>query len=57
MYGVEFDVWMASDGVPVLNHDGWHDGYEVQSTPSTVLTTLKLENGEPMPRWTIPRGR
>ena len=49
MYGVEFDVWMASDGVPVLNHDSWHDGYEVQSTPSTVLTTLKLENGEPMP--------
>ena len=49
VYGVEFDVWMASDGVPVLNHDGWHDGYEVQSTPSTVLTTLKLENGEPMP--------
>lgn len=42
VYGVEFDVWMASDGVPVLNHDGWHDGYEVQSTPSTVLTTLKL---------------
>lgn len=26
VYGVEFDVWMASDGVPVLNHDGWHDG-------------------------------
>ena len=49
VYGVEFDVWMASDGVPVLNHDSWHDGYEVQSTPSTVLTTLKLENGEPMP--------
>ena len=49
VYGVEFDVWMASDGVPVLNHDGWHDGYEVQSTPSTVLTTLKLESGEPMP--------
>ena len=49
VYGVEFDVWMASDGVPVLKHDGWHDGYEVQSTPSTVLTTLKLENGELMP--------
>lgn len=49
VYGVEFDVWMASDGVPVLNHDGWHDGYDVQKTPSTTLTTLKLENGEPLP--------
>lgn len=49
VYGVEFDVWMASDGVPVLNHDGWHDGYDVQKTPSDKLTTLRLENGEPMP--------
>lgn len=48
-WGAEFDVWRASDGVLVLNHDGVHDGHNVQTTPSTVLTTLKLANGETMP--------
>lgn len=48
-WGAEFDVWRASDGVLVLNHDGVHDGHVVQNTPSTVLTTLKLANGETMP--------
>lgn len=58
VYGVEFDVWMASDGVPVLNHDSWHDGYEVQSTPSTVLTTLKArKRGADAHAGAIPRGR
>ena len=33
----------------MLNHDGVHDGHNVQNTPSTVLTTLKLANGETMP--------
>ncbi len=33
----------------VLNHDGVHDGHVVQNTPSTVLTTLRLANGETMP--------
>lgn len=48
-WGAEFDVWRASDGVLVLNHDGVHDGHIVQNTPSTVLTTLRLANGETMP--------
>lgn len=48
-WGAEFDVWMAADGVLVLNHDGVHDCHSVQATPSTVLTTLKLANGETMP--------
>lgn len=48
-WGAEFDVWRASDGVLVLNHDGVHDGHVVQNTPSTVLTTLRLANGETMP--------
>ncbi len=48
-WGAEFDVWRASDGVLVLNHDGVHDGHNVQTTPSTVLTTLRLANGETMP--------
>lgn len=48
-WGAEFDVWCASDGVLVLNHDGVHDGHVVQNTPSTVLTTLRLANGETMP--------
>ncbi len=49
VYGVEFDVWMASDNVPVLNHDGKIQGHVVTQTPSTTLTQLKLENGEPLP--------
>ena len=48
-WGAEFDVWRASDGVLVLNHDGVHDGHVVQNTPSTVLTTIRLANGETMP--------
>ena len=48
-WGAEFDVWRASDDVLVLNHDGVHDGHVVQNTPSTVLTTLRLANGETMP--------
>ena len=49
VWGVEFDVWRAADGVLVLNHDGVHDGHNVQTTPSTTLTTLRLANGETMP--------
>lgn len=46
----EFDVWLAGDGVPVLNHDASIGGYEIVSTPSTVLQqNVKLANGETIP--------
>lgn len=47
--GSEFDVWMCSDGVLVLNHDGVINGLSVQNTPSKVICSQKLENGENVP--------
>lgn len=45
----EFDVWMCSDGVIVLNHDGVINGMSVQETPSKIIRKQKLENGENVP--------
>ncbi len=45
----EFDVWMCSDGVVVLNHDGVINGLSVQETPSKIIRKQKLENGENVP--------
>ncbi len=47
--GSEFDVWMCSDGVIVLNHDGVINGMSVQNTPSKIIRKQKLENGENVP--------
>lgn len=48
-YGSEFDVWMTSDSVLVVNHDGWINGYNVQVTPAEIICAQKLENGETVP--------
>lgn len=45
----EFDVYMTSDDVLVLNHDETINGYRVTDTPSTVICAQKLENGENVP--------
>ena len=47
--GTEFDVWMCSDGVVVLNHDGVINGLSVQNSPSELICKQKLENGENVP--------
>lgn len=47
--GSEFDVWMCSDGVVVLNHDGVINGLDVQQNPSSVICAQKLANGENVP--------
>lgn len=47
--GSEFDVWMTSDGVVVLNHDGVINGLSVQKTPSKIIRKQKIENGENVP--------
>ncbi len=53
VYGSEVDVWLSSDGVPVVNHDAdvLLDGEKlrVQETPAAVLRKVKLANGEPLP--------
>ena len=48
-YGTEFDVWLTSDSVLVVNHDGWINGYGVQYTPAEIICAQKIENGETIP--------
>lgn len=48
-YGTEFDVWMTSDSVLVVDHDGWINGHWVQYTPAEVICAQKIANGETVP--------
>ena len=52
-YGSELDVWLSSDGVPVVNHDADvtlnGERLLIQETPASVLTQVKLSNGENLP--------
>ncbi|MDO5523522.1 MAG: glycerophosphodiester phosphodiesterase family protein [Bacteroidia bacterium] len=52
-YGSEVDIWLSSDGVPVVNHDAdvTLNGKKllVQETPAATLRQVKLANGEPLP--------
>lgn len=48
-YGSEFDVWLAADGQLVVNHDPVFQTQSMEASPSTLLTTLKLDNGERLP--------
>lgn len=46
----EFDVWMTSDSVLVVNHDSEIGGYIIADTPSkTLFQNVKLANGETIP--------
>lgn len=53
VYGSEVDIWLSSDGVPIVNHDAdvTLDGEKliVQETPFATLRKVKLSNGEPLP--------
>lgn len=53
VYGSEVDIWLSSDGIPVVNHDAdvTLDGEKliVQDTPASILRKVKLANGEPLP--------
>ncbi|MGI6573172.1 MAG: glycerophosphodiester phosphodiesterase [Fermentimonas sp.] len=52
-YGSEVDIWLSSDGIPVVNHDAdvTLDGEKliVQDTPYATLRKVILANGEPLP--------
>lgn len=48
-YASEFDVWMTSDGVLVVNHDPEINGVHIESTPSYIVLAEKLSNGENIP--------
>ncbi len=52
-YGSEMDIWLSSDGVPVVNHDAHvilnEEKLTVQDTPASTLAQVKLQNGENIP--------
>lgn len=52
-YGSELDIWLSSDGIPVVFHDGSltlnGEKLIIQDTPASVLTQFKLSNGENLP--------
>lgn len=47
--GSEFDIHLSSDSVLFINHDPEFQGYELEKTPSSVLSSLKLQNAETLP--------
>lgn len=53
VFGSEVDIWISSDGVPVVNHDADVEinGKKVviETTPFATLRQAKLSNGEPLP--------
>ena len=46
IYGSEFDVWLTSDGVLVVNHDEAVEGMKIEDTPYAQLKDVRLKNGE-----------
>ena len=48
-YGSEFDVWLASDGELVVNHDKAYNDLNMEKNSSETLTKLRLANGETLP--------
>lgn len=52
-YGSEMDIWLSSDGIPVVYHDAYitldNKKLSVQDTPVNILTQVILSNGEKLP--------
>ena len=52
-YGSEMDIWLSSDGIPVVFHDAHvmldDKKLSIQDTPADILTQVKLSNGENLP--------
>lgn len=49
VYGSEFDVWITSDGVAVVNHDSGLHGKIIETSTYKEIKKLKLSNGERIP--------
>lgn len=47
--GSEFDVHMSSDSIPFINHDPAIQEVPIAKTSATLLSAIKLSNGEPFP--------
>ena len=49
IWGCELDLWMTTDSVLVLNHDGVIDGITIQTSPYSAIKDCTLSNGEIIP--------
>lgn len=49
IYGSEFDVWITSDGIPVVNHDAVIDSLCLEDQTYEQLQHITLSNGENIP--------
>ena len=49
LYGSEMDLWITTDGVVYVNHDGVISGKTIQNCTSADLASVTLSNGEPLP--------
>ena len=53
VFGSEVDIWLSSDGIPVVNHDATVtlNGKKIrmEATPLATLRQVKLSNGERLP--------
>ncbi len=48
-FASEFDVWMTSDGVLVVNHDADINGVHIETSTAKKVLAEKLSNGENVP--------
>lgn len=48
-YGSETDVWITTDGVPVINHNSSIGGVTIQTSAYSALQNVRLTNGESVP--------
>ena len=49
IYGSEFDVWITTDDVVVLNHDATIKGVKIETSTYDDLKHITLSNGEKIP--------
>ena len=49
IYGSEFDVWITTDDVVVLNHDPTIGGIRIETSTFDDLKNIRLSNGEKIP--------
>jgi glycerophosphoryl diester phosphodiesterase len=47
--GSEFDIHLSADSIPYILHDHSIGGINIEESPSSVLSQVKLSNGESLP--------
>ncbi len=49
VYGAEIDIYITTDGVPMVHHDGVIGGKRIENMTYAEASALKLSNGESLP--------